>query len=181
MAVKRPGVAYHLTAIAPVRPGLRRALAGRLNELRTERPSPFERLPGTHFVRVAPFDRLGVTRQGEQAERLPAGYLLTSLIFDGDPDRYLVALALRCREQVAGIWGCCEGCPPAGDGIAFAAWLRSCELDALHCFATVPDASAPRIRTALDMRRRLIRFAVATQDHSPGELQAAFHQEFGNP
>jgi hypothetical protein len=179
MALNRPGVAYHLTAVVPVRADRQPELPLRLGELADLRPSPFAQLPATHYVRLAPFSHLGASRPGEHIERLHAGYLLTSIIFDGDPDRYLLALARRCRQQVEDIWGCCEGCPPAGDATAFAAWLRGHELAALHCFATIPDATAPRIRAALSLRRRLIRFAVATQDCAPAGLRRAYLDEFG--
>jgi hypothetical protein len=180
VALNRPGVAYHLTAIAPVRPEARSMLTRRLGELRATRPSPFARLADTHYVRLAPFSHLGATRAGEHLERLHARYLLTSLIFDGDPDRYLVALARECSQQVEDVWACCDGCPGAGDAAAFARWLRSHERAALHCFATVPDATAPRIGAALSLRQRLIHFAVDSQDRPAADLHRAFLDEFGD-
>jgi hypothetical protein len=178
LALNTAGVAYHLTAISPVRPEHRRTLTSRLAGLAAEDPSPFARLPATHYVRLVPFDHLGAIGRGERMEPLHARYLLTSLIFDGDPNRYLVELAGVCRRQVEDVWGSCEGCPGPDDGVAFASWLRHDELDALHSFATIPAATARRIRSALSLRQRLIHFAVASQNSTAEDLHRAYRSEF---
>jgi hypothetical protein len=168
--------AYHLTSILAVKPEHRHALVARLNEL--PEPSPFARLPGTHYVRLAPFDHLGADRPGEEVEQLDGTYLLASFIFDGDPGRYLVSLARICRDEVEAIFGCCEGWPGARDLAAFSAWVRDRECDALHRFGALP-ATAGHIRRALDLRQRLIGFAVDSQDLAAEDLHQAYLKRFG--
>jgi hypothetical protein len=171
---------YQLTAILAVRPSEEATLSARLAELSALDISPFGRLAATHYVRLAPFDRLGADRPGEEVEHLHATYLLTSIVFDGDPDRYLMTLARVCRREAEEIFGCCEGWPGRDDLAAFAAWIRQHELGPLHRFGALPTA-APQIVAALAQRQRLIGFAVETQDLAPNDLYAAYLQEFGAP
>jgi hypothetical protein len=178
VAVTQP--AYHLTSILAAKKGLEPTLSARLGELSAADPSPFARLPATHYVRLAPFDHLGADVAGEEVEDLGGTYLLVSLIFDGDPDRYLVALARLCRSEVEGIFGCCEGWPGSRDLAAFAAWIRGHERSPLHRFGALP-ASAPHIRRALDRRQQLIAFAVDSQDLAAADLHAAYLKQFGSP
>ena len=180
MAVTEQAPAYHLTSILAVETGREPALAARLRALSGADPSPFTRLPATHYVRLAPFDRLGANVPGEEVEPVEGTYLLVSFIFDGDPDRYLVALARVCRQEVEDIFGCCEGWPGPRDLAAFATWVRSGEQSALHRFGALP-ASAPHIRSVLDLRQQLINFAVDTQDLSASDLHEAYLKQFGPP
>jgi hypothetical protein len=180
VAVTEQAPAYHLTSILAVKAGQEPTLAGRLQALTAANPSPFARLPATHYVRLAPFDHLGANVPGEEEELLGGTYLLVSLIFDGDPDRYLVALARVCAQEVEGIFGCCEGWAGTRDLAAFAALVRGSERPALHRFGALP-ASAPHIRSVLDLRRRLIAFAVETQDLSAADLHEAYRKQFGSP
>jgi hypothetical protein len=169
--------AYQLTSILAAKKGLEATLTARLSELSAADPSPFARLPATHYVRLAPFDQLGADVPGEEVEDLGGTYLLVSLIFDGDPDRYLAALARVCRPEVEAIFGCCEGWPGPRDLAAFADWIRRHERAPLHRFGALP-ASAPHIRSALEKRQRLIAFAVDTQDLPAAELHEAYLKQF---
>jgi hypothetical protein len=171
---------YQLTAILAVRQSEEHALAARLRQLAVGETSPFARLPAIHYVRLAPFNRLGADRRGEEVEELGAAYLLASLVFDGDPDRFLMSLGRVCRQEVEEIFGCCEGWPGRSDLAAFAAWIRRHECDPLHHFGALP-ATSPQIRTALALRQRIIGFAVATQDLSADDLHVAHLREFGTP
>jgi hypothetical protein len=180
VAVTKPAAAYHLTSILAAKKGLEPTLTARLNELSAAEASPFARLPATHYVRLAPFDHLGADAPGETVEDLGGTYLLVSFIFDGDPDRYLMALARICRPEVEDIFGCCGGWPGSRDLAAFAGWIRRHECGPLHRFGALP-ASAPHIRSALDTRQRLIAFAVATQDLPAAELHEAYLKQFASP
>jgi hypothetical protein len=172
--------AYQLTAILAVQPSEETTLSARLAELSALDTSPFARLAATHYIRLAPFDRLGADRPGEEVEQLHATYLLASMVFDGDPDRYLMTLGRVCRKEVEEIFGCCEGWPGRDDLAAFAAWIRQHEHGPLHRFGAL-TATAPQIIAALEQRQRLIGFAVDTQDLAPEELHAAYLREFGAP
>jgi hypothetical protein len=178
--VSKQAQAYHLTSILAVKPGHEPTLAARLSALSAVDPSPFARLPATHYVRLAPFDRLGANVPGETVEHLGGTYLLVNLIFDGDPDRYLVALARAGRPEVEDIFGCCEGWPGQRDLAAFAAWVRRCERAPLHRFGAVA-ASAPHIRRVLDLRQRLIALAVDSQDACASDLHEAYLTRFASP
>jgi hypothetical protein len=180
MVVKPSSSPSTLTAIFAVRPFDERTLAARLHRLAALDTSPFARLPATHYVRLAPFDRLGADRPGEEVEYLGAPYLLASIVFDGDPDRYLMSLARLCRQEVEEIFGCCEDWPGPSDLAAFAAWVRQHEYESLHQFGALP-ASAPQILTALALRQRLVGFAVRTQDLPADDLHEAYLREFGTP
>jgi hypothetical protein len=178
VAVNPPPVAYQLTAIFAVREQEEQILAGRLRALAALDVSPFARLPATHYVRLAPFNRLGADRPGEVVEELGAPYLLAGVVFDGDPDRYLLSLARVCRQEVGAIFGCCQGWPGSQDLAAFAAWVRQHECASLHRFGASP-AAAPQIQAALALRRRVVGFAAGSQDLSPEDLHDAYRKEFG--
>jgi hypothetical protein len=177
--VTPPAPAYHLTSILAAKKGLEAALSARLSELSAADPSPFARLPATHYVRLTPFDHLGADVPGEAVEHLGGTCLLVSFIFDGDPDRYLMALARLCRPEVEDIFGCCEGWPGPRDLAAFAGWIRRHEHIPLHRFGALP-ATAPHVRRALDSRQRLIAFAVETQDFPAAALHEAYLNQFGS-
>jgi hypothetical protein len=176
--VNPPVAAYQLTAILAVRDSEHHALADRLRALTALETSPFTRLPATHYVRLAPFNRLGADRPGEVVEELGAAYLLASLVFDGDPNRYLMSLARVCRQEVEQIFGCCLGWPGPSDLTAFAAWILQHECAPLHRFGASPAAS-PGILAALALRRRIVGFAVGTQDLAADALHQAYLKEFG--
>ncbi len=178
MAVNPPPAAYQLTAILAVRDSEEHALADRLRALSALETSPFARLPATHYVRLAPFNRLGADRPGEVVEELGAAYMLASLVFDGDPNRYLMSLARVCPKEVEEIFGRCHGWPGRSDLAAFAAWILGHECAPLHRFGASPVTS-PSVLAALALRQRIVSFAVGTQDLPADDLHDAYLKEFG--
>jgi hypothetical protein len=63
-----------------------------IEALRYGRASPFARLPGTHFARLALIDDAYFERQQDRVDRFASAYLLLSAEIDGDPRPWLAAL-----------------------------------------------------------------------------------------
>lgn len=143
---------------APVVPTRETALRARLGALEQ---SPLARLPlPTHFARWV-------------VMALDGPRLLFSSRFDGEPDRYLDALARL--EEAAQIWGHCEGLE---DRAALRQYLERHRLRSPYVLSAWPKASVAEVNTALDRRSALSRFAVEAEGLDPVGLAHAFRERF---
>jgi hypothetical protein len=172
----RSGQAYALTVFTPIAPGHEERLRAHLEALPQD-DSPLARLPRTHFARwviVGDF----VREPGQRHEdRLHCPYLVFTSNFDGPLSSYLDELSERMGEEALRIWGHCSGCPEEISGLK--AYLLHNQVDTGIFVAAYPHATVPRVRRALEMRRRTIAFAVRAQGLGPAELRKAFLEELG--
>jgi hypothetical protein len=174
----RSGQAHALTAITPILGGEEDALRRYLESLPRD-PSPLAKVPGTHFGRWVIVPRFEGAGEGEKPppDKLASQYLLFTSSFDGPLDPYLDALCDRLAPEAREIWGRCAGWP--GDGPALKRYLIDHSVKSGFFVAAYGQSTLPEVREALDVRERVIDFAVAAQAMAPAELQRAFHDEFG--
>ena len=174
--VNRSGQAYALTVLTPVTAGHEERLRSHLEALPQE-ASPLARLPRTHFARWVIMVEFVVEPGQRHEDRLHCPYLLFTSNFDGPLGTYLDDLSERMGEQALQIWAHCAGCPEDVAGLR--AYLLHNQIDTGIFVAAYPHATVPRVRRALEMRRRTIAFAVRSQGLPPAELREAFVEEFG--
>jgi hypothetical protein len=170
----RAGQAYALTVVAPIARGEEDALRAYLQALD---PSPLAKLPRTHFGRWV------IVRQvvAEPSQRHPVALrpaqLIFSVTFDGARDSYVDELCELMGDEACEIWRRCSGSRSAR-GADLKTYLLRHQVRTGLFFAAYPDAAVQRVRRAVDVRERLIDFAVRAQTMSPRELRRGFIDEF---
>jgi hypothetical protein len=174
----RIGGAYALTTFARVLPGLADELEAYLAELPRGAESPFARLDALHTARVQLFRSL--VHQGPKQRHtdvLHNAHLVFTSTIDGPLDTYLddlASLVPECDEW----WGRCAGYPGRADLAAFRAYVHSIQAPAGLVQSAIPDATVADVRSALELRERVIDFAVEAQGLDATDLQARFRSEF---
>jgi hypothetical protein len=172
----RSGQTHALTVLTPVAAGHEERLRAHLEALPQDE-SPLASLPRTHFARWVIVGQF-VREPGQRHEdRLHCPYLLFTSNFDGALNSYLDELSERMGAEALQIWAHCAGCPEDVAGLK--AYLLHNQVDTGIFIAAYPHATVPRVRRALEMRRRTIAFAVRSQGLPPAELRQAFVEEFG--
>jgi hypothetical protein len=164
------GRAYALTVLTAVMPGHEAPLRHCLAKLNRGEASPLASLPATHFARWVVFER--------PAHTGGSTHLLFDSCLDGDRDEYLEALRTVISAEVDAIWKHCVGYPGSGEAQEFATYFRRHQVDARLFLAAYPVASVQEVRSSLELRQRLIDFAVATQGFDALALLAAYREGF---
>ncbi len=151
-------------------------------DVEKETQSPFARLPGTHLARWVVLDDVPflAKREGYPAEKedhLRSQYLLFTSNFDGDLGPYLDAMWRNLREEVADLYGHCEGFEEVEDADSFRKYMEEHKIFTTFFFSARPDLTRDRILRALDTQRRVARFIVEQQKKAdPAGLKADFDQ-----
>jgi hypothetical protein len=172
------GQAYSLTVLAPIVEGREDALTRHLDGLPGGAGSPLARVPGTHFARWVVIPDVVYEGAGQRHDHLKASRLLFTSNFDGPLDRYLEALRTGLGDEADAIWGHCLGYPVGGDAAAFAGWMRAHQLGSALFFAGYGDQTVGEVHTNLELRARVIEFALNAQGLPPEELQSSFRARF---
>ena len=172
------GQAYGLTVLAPIVEGREDALTRHLDGLPVGDGSPLARVPGTHFARWVVIPDVVYEGAGQRHDHLKASRLLFTSNFDGPLAPYLEALRTGLGEEADAIWGHCLGYPGRGDAAAFAGWMRSHQLGSALFFAAYGDQTVGEVHTNLDLRARVIEFALNAQGLPPEELRSSFRARF---
>ncbi len=175
----RSGQVYALIVLSPILPGREAALRETIERLPTGPDSPLARTGTVHFGRWVIINRLLYTGPPQKRDTLHSPYLLFTSYIDGEPDAYLDDLRALLPAELDAIYSHCVGYPGTRDAEAFKTWLRHDQLDAAFYFGAYSDATLPRVLTALDLRERLLQFAVGAQGLDAAELQAAYRRTFG--
>lgn len=171
------GRAHALTVMSPLRPGWVRFVrfyfgVGRRLPILGAR---LRRLSFIHFARWTLIDRLPPDPTA-QPERLRSTYLLFESNFNGSWSQYIDAFAYVIPGRMRLVWGSSWGFPgpvPAGP---FKAYIRRNEFPASHFYSAYPEASVTMIRSALELERRVTRFARDGRGLDPGGFETAFNE-----
>jgi hypothetical protein len=172
------GQAYALTVMTPILEGHESVLTHYLSTLEPGPASPLASVPGTHFARWVVIGDVVYEGVGQQPDHLRVGRLLFTSNFDGPFEPYLEKLCRGLGGVADAIWGHCCGYPGTGDAGAFAAYMRSHQLESSLFFSAYGDRTVEDVKRSLDARRLLIDFAVRAQEMAAVELQAAFRETF---
>lgn len=171
------GQAYALTAIAPIEPGREDELRAFLEALPRD-PSPLIAVRRTHFARWVIVEDFFQEEEQPHEDHLAQQQLIFTSNFDGPLETYLDELISELGELAEEIWGKCTGCPERPSPAELKAYLLAHRIDTGFFFAAYGQATVERVRAALDLRERLMSFAVESQGMEPAELQSAFLDRF---
>jgi hypothetical protein len=174
----RVGGAYSLTVIAPIVAGSEQAAQAAIEALPAGVGSPLARLRGLHFARIHVVSEL-VFQGPEQRHRdtLRASQLVFTSTFDGRSlDAYLEAL--RTAAEPDTWWRFCVGYPGCGDAGSFARWVREHQIDSSLFASAHPEATVPGVLEGLELRERIVDFAIDAHGLDARELQKRFRETF---
>ena len=172
------GQARALTLLIPVEPGKENELVEVLNELPSGAGSPLARVEGTHFARWVVMPQLVYAGPPQRRDRWRASRLLFTSNFDGPLDAYLVGLRTGLRADGDTVFGHCVGYPGSADAGAWERWLRTHKVPTALFFAAYGDQTVHEVQANLDLRARLIAFALEAQALAPAQLRARFQEVF---
>jgi hypothetical protein len=166
-----------LTVLAPIVEGREDRLTRHLDGLPAGDGSPLARVPGTHFARWVVIPDVIDQDAGQRADHLKTSRLLFASSFDGPLAPYLEALRTGLGADADTIWGHCLGYPGHGEPEAFAGWLCAHRLTATLSY-TAHDRTVGEVHSNLELRARLIDFALGGQGLPPEQLRSGFRERF---
>ncbi|MDQ8043635.1 MAG: hypothetical protein AAGC46_01280 [Solirubrobacteraceae bacterium] len=175
----RAGQAYGFLAITPIKPGHAEALRALLATIDAG-PSPFSRLPRTHFARWVVLTDFftGDAYQPADEDHLGCEYLIFSACFDGDRDSYLEDLTAEIADELDEIYDHCIGVR-SNDPTDVARYLVHNQIDCGLFYSAYPHTTVAEVRRVVAQRTALRALAVAQYDLTPEELQAQFVDQLG--
>ncbi|MBB5057117.1 hypothetical protein HDF16_001802 [Granulicella aggregans] len=174
------GSLYGLTILSPIiddesaTPSHDLQIREYLANLPTDCKGPFALAPYTHLTRLAVMDDVIYVGMPSSEEHLKFKYLIWEANFDGDLDRYLVALAKTVPDQINAIWSHCVGYPGTANLDKFLTYMKSCQLETTFYFAAVNDKSLTQTLTALQTQRAVADFIAKHRGTPAPELQREF-------
>jgi hypothetical protein len=171
------GQAYGFLAIVPIKPNEVDALRAVLAEIDAG-PSPFGRLPRTHFARFVILPDFVTDPEQEHDDFLDCEYLIFSACFDGDRDSYLDELIEELEPELPELWAHCIGVDPTS-AADVKRYLLHNQIDCGLFYSAYGHTTAPEVIRVLRQQRDLRALALEQYDFSPAELQAQFVAQFG--
>jgi hypothetical protein len=166
-----------LTVLAPIVEGREDRLTRHLDGLPDGDGSPLARVPGTHFARWVVIPDVVQQGDGQRADHLKASRLLFASSFDGPLASYLEALRTGLGADADTIWGHCLGYPGHREPEAFADWLSAHRIIDTLAYAA-HDQTVGEVHSNLELRARLIDFALGGQGLPPELLMSGFRERF---
>jgi hypothetical protein len=163
----------------PILQGREEAVSEAIESLPLGAESPLARLEQLHFSRLQIFDRLVYQGPPQKPDRLKSSYLVFTATFDGDLDPFLDAICERLPTEADSWWSHCVAYPGTGDPSAFRRYLKHNQIRTTLFASAHPNARVDDVLESLDLRERLMDFAVAAQIE-PAELQQRFRETFGS-
>jgi len=173
------GQAYAFMTMTPVLPGQEDELVARLAAWGSDRDSPLARMGSTHFARFVVLHDLVYQGPPQVRDSLQSAYLIFVSNFDGDLEPYLESMLDLMADEAEEVWGLCVGFPGTTDRDRFFAYLLHNQVDTTFFVSAYPGATVPQVHDSLDLRRRLVDFAVAAQGMEPEQLMTAWRRDFG--
>jgi hypothetical protein len=164
-SINREGFA----ALLPLWDGQEDDVREQLRTIPTGRRSPFASLPSTHFARLTLVPRLR-DRDDQELLRVPF-CLFFAAEFDMFVGGYLEVLCTSLGAQADEIFGRCVGYPGTGAPAAFVSWMLDHRVPAGFSLHGNPGATADEVHSSLELRERIIAFAVETRGLEPAALR----------
>ena len=173
------GQAYALTVLAPILDGHLQPLTEHLDALPDGAASPLARVPRTHLARWVVIDDVKFQGAGQRKrDRLSTSRLLFTSNFDGDLDGYLEGLRTGMANDADAIWSHCAGYPGHHDGPGFKRWMKDHQLEAALFFGAYGAHTVEQVHHDVEVRNRLIAFALEAQALDAVALKARFQETF---
>lgn len=169
------GQSYALTVLTPILAGHESALRAHLRSLGT---SPFAQVPSTHFARWVIVPQPAYQGPPMRPDPWKSEYLIFTACLDGDLGSYLDDLCLLIGPDVDAVWRHCVGYPGSDDRAAFARYMRHNQIATEVYFAAYPEATVAQVNQALDLRDKVVSFAIAAQGLDDEGLHRQWNEVF---
>jgi hypothetical protein len=157
------------SALLPLREGEEGGVRQNLRTLPQGEASPFARLPGTHFARLTLVPPLR-DRKDRATSGLPF-CLFFAAEFEMFAGGYLDTLCTTVPDRADEMFGSCVGYPGTAAPAAFVGWMLDHRVVAGFSAHGYPGATATEVKSCLELRERIIAFALETRDLAPVELR----------
>jgi hypothetical protein len=162
-------------ALLALREGEEERVRQTLRTLPQGEQSPFAQLSGTHFARLTLVPPLR-DRNDRPASGLPF-CLFFAAEFDMLPGGYLESLCTRVPGRAEEMFGRCIGFPGTGAPAPFVSWMLDHRVRAGFSAHGYPGATAGEVERCLELRDRIIAFALDTRNIAPDALRERWAQE----
>ena len=162
-------------ALLPVRDGAEQEVRETVRALGSGEASPFARLPGTLFARLILIPRLR-DRHERELPNVPF-CLYFAAEFDLVAGRWLETLRALLPDELDRMFSPCLGYPGAGAGPGFASWMLEHRVPAGFSLHGYPELATEQVARALQLRERIIAFALDTRDLAPAALAERWEGE----
>jgi hypothetical protein len=172
--VRRRGVDHFgLAALFPVIEGQEQALRDHIVALSARPRSPFAELESTHFARLVYVGKLP-----DRENRLVVGdeCLLFSAEFEASVAGYLEAMCVEIGQDVEAVFAHCAGCPGTDSPPTFRDWVLEHRIKPGFSLHAHPRAAVRDIRRSLELRERIMAFAVRTRGAGPQEFAREYRK-----
>lgn len=169
--VNREGFA----ALLAVREGAEQEVRGTVRALDSAEASPFARLPGTLFARLVLVPPLR-DRHERELPGIPF-CLYFAAEFDLPTGSWLETLRASLPAELDRMFAPCLGYPGAGAGSGFADWMLEHRVPAGFSLHGYPELATEQVGRALELRERIVAFALDTRGLDPAALAERFARE----
>jgi len=176
----RTGTTYALTVITAIVPGHEEELRETIETLPRGEDAPIARLGSVHTCRLQIFDHLVYQGAPQKRDQLRSNYLVFTAAFDGKHvEPFLDRVLDHLPEAADSWWRHCIGYPGTADRAAFKAWIRHNQIHTSLFGVASPNRSVSEVRQSLELRERVLDFAIDHQGMDATELQKRFRDTFG--
>ncbi len=174
----RTGTAYALTTFARIQALRADELEDYLAAMPRGSRSPLARIGALHLSRLHIVRELVFQGPNQRhRDHLRHAHLVFTSTFNGELDGFLEDLRTavpECDEW----WGRCVGYPGRDDEGAFAAYVRSLQVDTSLFQSPIPTTTVAEVHAAAALRENVIDFAIETQGLDAASLRARFRETF---
>jgi hypothetical protein len=176
------GNAYALTTLCPLLARMHSGespvgqLRDRLDDLQTDRDSPFAAVPETYFVRLFVLDSVNYQGVPATLDVLRNAYLVFIADFHGPLEPYLHGLWTHAEKTVRALWADCVGFAGVKDAASFVRYIQKCQVTTTFYFDGSNDAPLAEQLKALYLKQEFASFVAQHQGLPPAALQQAFQR-----
>jgi hypothetical protein len=170
--INRKGLAVLLPVVDGKAPKVREALG----KLDARKESPFARIRSTHFARLVLIERFPGQHRNQTLARVPA-CLFFSAEFDITVSGYLEALCMLMPREADSVFELCAGYPGVRVPPLLEEWMERHRVKAGFSLHGNPKAHVRQVVGSLELRERIIRFALDTRSLEPAALRKAWDAE----
>lgn len=136
---------------------------------------PLLALSFIHVARWGLMDRLPAADPRRRARRLPWPYVVFQSNFDGPPEEYAEAFAIKVAWRINGLWRGAYGFPGPRPQATFVQYVLDHAVDGpVHYYSAYPTGTVRTVRSALALEDRFEGFRRDAAGLDPEEFAAAW-------
>jgi hypothetical protein len=175
--VRRGGINREgLAVVLPVMDGKAARVGEALGKLGTRQASPFARIRSTHFARLVLIEHFPGLHKNQTLPGVPACVFFAAE-FDITVSGYIEALCTLMPKEADSVFELCAGYPGVRVPPLLEEWMERHRVKAGFSLHGNPKAHVRQVVGSLELRERIIRFALDTRSLEPAALRKAWDAE----